>query len=229
MNHTHKQHLSSNHRSRGDLNIQPEYLPTTAESSDPYNSNGHVYQQSEENYNNNNISSLSSNDHHHNTSTTSIGDNLSQAYRIPGLNYSNLSFKPQGYSSNDTTNHQLNDISNLFKSSTNSSSKGVFKIVGRVRPPNKSSYLLTEGNNKIMEIGEDHKTILIGKYLNKSNPSLTSFQFSFDRVFDELANQSLFYSSCAYPLFKSFVGGVNANIITYGQVSCFVNNDELTD
>ena len=210
MNHQHTNNNKQRQYSSngGDLNL-PEYLTRVTSPSSSDNGYESSYQQQQQSEYDNNISSLSN---QASTSYQNTNMSLNEVYRIPGLNYSNLSFKPQGYSSNET--NQINDISTLFKST---SSKGVFKIVGRVRPLNKSSYIVSD-TNRIMEIGEDHKTVLIGKYLNKANSSSTSFQFTFDRIFDEFANQSMFYSSCGYPLFKSFVGGVNANIITYGQV-----------
>nr|CAG4714936.1 unnamed protein product [Naegleria fowleri] len=141
---------------------------------------------------------------------------LANSYKIPGIDISATKISLPNISNIEGV--YGNEISMLF-GQKKASQKGVIKVVARVRPLNKSSYLVSD-ENKILEIGEDRKSILIGKHLGKtSNDDFqsTNFQFTFDRIFDEYANQELFYHSCGYPLFKSFASGVNSSVILYGQ------------
>ncbi|KAG2383581.1 hypothetical protein C9374_004252 [Naegleria lovaniensis] len=164
------------------------------------------------------VEELSDDQQHHNLSKLNESyRELANSYKIPGMDILNNAMSSSFRNIGNIEGVYGNDISMVF-GQKKSSQKGVIKVVARVRPLNKSSYLVSD-ENKILEIGEDRKSMLVGKYLGKnSNDDFrTNLQFTFDRVFDEYANQELFYHSCGYPLFKSFASGVNGNVILYGQ------------
>jgi chromosome segregation ATPase len=109
----------------------------------------------------------------------------------------------------------------LFKSNlltATEATPNVFQVVVRIRPMLKHGMLSNDDSAKVVDLGEDMKTLIVGKNLHKSNSEkFPSYQFTFDRVFDEFTNQHLIYQKCVAPMTRAVIRGVNCTVFAYGQ------------
>lgn len=93
-----------------------------------------------------------------------------------------------------------------------------FQVVIRLRPTGSAQYLDSTGN-KIVEVVEDMKTLVIGKDLTNMHTSnrFPADEFTFDRIFDEYFSQGKFFQKCITPMMNAFFKGVNCTVLGYGQ------------
>ena len=102
------------------------------------------------------------------------------------------------------------------------SSQSTIKIYGRVRPLKKNSKKVsgkywvdpsdTNGSKVGFHIPKDLQTGLI-------NNQRETFEFKFDRVFDQQTQQEEVFDVVAKPVVQSALDGYNGTIFAYGQVN----------
>lgn len=110
----------------------------------------------------------------------------------------------------------LSHLSNTLQEdggSISHSTPSNFQVVVRLRPIKFQNDPLTdEDNNKILQVGDDLKSIII-----RRGESYPEYCFMYDRIFDEYTSQKLLYSKATVPIVRAMLKGINSTIITYGM------------
>lgn len=89
-----------------------------------------------------------------------------------------------------------------------------FQVMVRLRSCSAKGFM-NEG--KVLHVGDDHRSLVIGRELHVKNSKHPSYEFVFDRVFDEMTAQEQLYQRAVHSLVSSTLRGINSCVLVYGQ------------